>query len=667
MMDVLVALSRYYGGDPEYVLAGGGNTSAKTEDRLWVKASGFALATIGTEGFVEMDRGALSALVASELPSEPNAREAAFKDAIYAARLHPSKGQRPSVECVLHHLMPGTFVVHSHSTYVNMVTCSTRGEALTKELFGVDVLWVPYVDPGYVLAIALGKALAEYKEKTGRAAPKAVFMQNHGLIVAGDTPDEVLERTDFVVEKIRRRVAPLWTGRTFGTVMKMESERARKLINVIAPALRGLLATSVGLPIVTFDDSDVMTTLAAGVEGAEYASGGPLTPDQIVYCKAFPTWFEPAGDDSPKQIVAALAKAIEEHKAKTRFAPKVVIVKGLGLFAAGDDIAAADTVALVYADAIKVMAGARKLSGVHFMTERERDFIEGWEVENYRRSVAAASAARGKAAGKVAFVTGAAQGFGLEIAKDFVKEGAHVALADINLDGVRAAAESISSGASPRAIGIAVDVTRGESVADAIHEAVRRFGGFDIFVSNAGVLRAGSVKTIDQKEFEFVTAVNYKGYFNCVQNAAPILATEHLAKRDYTSDIIQINSKSGLVGSNRNGAYAGSKFGGVGLTQSFALELIEDGIKVNAICPGNFFEGPLWSDPQNGLFAQYLRSGKVPGAKTIEDVKRAYEAKVPMGRGCTAVDVMKAVYYLVEQQYETGQALPVTGGQVMLG
>jgi sorbitol-6-phosphate 2-dehydrogenase len=102
------------------------------------------------------------------------------------------------------------------------------------------------------------------------------------------------------------------------------------------------------------------------------------------------------------------------------------------------------------------------------------------------------------------------------------------------------------------------------------------------------------------------------------------------------------------------------------LTQSFALELVADGIKVNCVCPGNFFDGPLWSDPKDGLFVQYLRAGKVTNAKTIEDVRRAYEAKVPMGRGCTTADVMKAVFYLIEQQYETGQALPVTGGQTML-
>jgi sorbitol-6-phosphate 2-dehydrogenase len=267
----------------------------------------------------------------------------------------------------------------------------------------------------------------------------------------------------------------------------------------------------------------------------------------------------------------------------------------------------------------------------------------------------------------VAVVTGAAQGFGFEISRDLALQGAHVALTDMNVEGVNQAAGQIAAIAGAgRTAAFAVNVTDEASVEEAVYQAVRRFGGFDLLVSNAGVLKAGSVKTQALREFELVTAVNYKGYFVCVQKASPIMAMQHLARPDYWSDIIQINSKSGLQGSNRNSAYAGSKFGGIGLTQSFALELVEDGIKVNSICPGNFFEGPLWSDPKDGLFAQYLRSGKVPGAKTIQDVKQAYESKVPMGRGCTAADVMKAIYYLMDQKFETGQALPVTGGQVML-
>ena len=283
------------------------------------------------------------------------------------------------------------------------------------------------------------------------------------------------------------------------------------------------------------------------------------------------------------------------------------------------------------------------------------------------RFTASTPAGTGRVAGKVAVVTGAAQGFGLEISRHLAAEGAHVVLLDMNLAGATAAAQELARQyGRGRAIGLACNVTDPGSLAAALHETVKAFGGLDLFVSNAGVLKAGSVKTQNPADFDFVTAVNYKGYFLCVQGAAPILSVQHLAKPDYWSDIIQINSKSGLEGSNRNGAYAGSKFGGIGLTQSFAMELVEDNIKVNSICPGNFFDGPLWADPDNGLFVQYLRTGKVPGARTVEDVKRFYEAKVPMRRGCTAPDVMKALFYLIEQTYETGQAVPVTGGQVML-
>ena len=195
---------------------------------------------------------------------------------------------------------------------------------------------------------------------------------------------------------------------------------------------------------------------------------------------------------------------------------------------------------------------------------------------------------------------------------------------------------------------------------------VEALGGIDIFIANAGVAKAGSLEELTPEVFDFVTKVNYTGYYNCVKYASEIMKAQREAKPEAWYDIIQINSKSGLVGSKNNFAYAGSKFGGIGLTQSFALELVDYQIKVNAICPGNFYDGPLWSDPVRGLFVQYLNAGKVPGAKTVEDVKNFYLSKSPIRRGCTPVDVAKAVFYCVEQTYETGQALPVSGGQTML-
>ena len=234
------------------------------------------------------------------------------------------------------------------------------------------------------------------------------------------------------------------------------------------------------------------------------------------------------------------------------------------MFTAGDDIAGARTVQLVYTDAIKVMAGARRLGGIRYLRPEMREFFEKWEVETYRQQIAKGSKKAGRATGKVAFVTGAAQGFGLEIAQDLAAQGAHVILTDMNVAGASAAAEQLAAKhGSGKAIGLAINVTDGASVDEAMHKSVRAFGGIDVLVSNAGVLKAGSVKTQVEKDFDFTTSVNYKGYFLCVQKASAILAVQHAAKPTAWSDIIQINSKSGLQGSNRNFAYAGSKFGGI--------------------------------------------------------------------------------------------------------
>ena len=271
-------------------------------------------------------------------------------------------------------------------------------------------------------------------------------------------------------------------------------------------------------------------------------------------------------------------------------------------------------------------------------------------------------AGQGRLAGKIIIVTGAAQGFGKGIAEELYKEGGTIIIADMNLP----LAEAVAAEMGERAWAVAVNVSNEESVAQMVAQTVEKFGGLDMMVANAGVVRSGPLATFEQKDFEFVTAINYTGLFLCAKYAAIIMQAQHEADPKAMYDIIAISSKSGLEGSNKNFAYAGSKFGAIGLVQSFALELTEYNIKVNAVCPGNYLDGPLWSDPERGLFVQYLQAGKVPGAKTVEDVRRFYEAKVPMNRGCLPIDVARAVMYCVEQTYETGQAIPVTGGQVML-
>jgi rhamnose utilization protein RhaD (predicted bifunctional aldolase and dehydrogenase)/NAD(P)-dependent dehydrogenase (short-subunit alcohol dehydrogenase family) len=665
LLDEMIEVARRFGEDVAFSRAGGGNASAKADGILYIKPSGIPLADLGTEVLVPLEMAPLLAfLEAGEEPGEPGSDP--VMRVARQARLAEAGGRRPSVELLFHALMPERIILHTHPVVLNALTCSRDGGALAARLLGDEVLWIPYTNPGLPLARAIAAARVAFETRTGTPAPQITLMQNHGIIVAGDTAAAIDERTAWVTGIVQAeldRLAPDGDGRS-----GFAADRARELVDAIAPALRVLLARGPHPRVVTFDDSPLAATFPATAAGRAFVRNGPMTPDQIVYSGSWPLLLDLPAGTGPDAVLPALRARLDTHVATTGGLPIIVVVPGLGVFAAGDSWAQADTARHIYLDALRVGEGATRLGGVRPLADAERTFIETWEAEAYRRTVAAKAAGSGRAAGKVALVTGAAQGFGLGIAADLVAQGAHVVLADLNRELAEANAADLEARFGPgRATAVLMNVMDETSVSDGIHATVRRYGGLDLLVSNAGVLRAGSVMTQPLADFDLVTRVNYRGYFLCVRSVAPVMARQHAARpTGRWADIVEINSKSGLVGSSRNSAYAGSKFGGIGLTQSFALELVGQGIKVNAICPGNFLDGPLWADPDNGLFVQYLREGKVPGATTVDEVRRFYEAKVPMGRGCTPADVLEALYYVVAQQYETGQALPVTGGQVML-
>ena len=651
----LVEYSRRYGSNPEFVLAGGGNTSFKTEDKLFVKGSGSALSTIKAEQFVKMDRAKLDEMWQKTYPIDEAEREAAVLADMMDARCKGEESKRPSVETLLHNLLSQQFVLHVHPALVNGLTCSKEGSDAMFRLFP-DAIWVPSTKPGYILAAYCRKAVLEYISTHGKT-PNVIFLENHGIFFGADSVEELDAVVSGVMDKLKACV------KREPDLAPAETDRQRA--SLIAPAVR-MLYSQTELCSVYYTANNELLRFAKSREAFEplYKS---YSPDHIVYCKAFALYVEDSGDI--EQVYADLKAGFDSFVAERGYKPKIVVVQGLGMFSIGTTHKNAMVAAEVFCDMMKIAVYAESFGGYNPMTDELIDFITNWEVESYRSKVSLAGAGTKRLAEKITVVTGSAQGFGKGIAEELAKDGAYVVIADIPKQAELSAKvvdEICAENGAGKAIALDVDVSNEELVEKLLIETVLTYGGIDVFVSNAGIAIAGNVEEMTKQRFELVTAINYTGYYLCTKYASRYMKIQHRFAPDYMADIVTVNSKSGLEGSNKNFAYAGSKFGGIGLTQAFALELVDYNIKVNAVCPGNYLDGPLWSDPVKGLFVQYLNAGKVPGAKTVEDVRAFYMSKTPIKRGCLPQDVARAITYVVEQKYETGQAVPVTGGQVML-
>ncbi len=346
----LQEMSNRYGSDSKYVLAGGGNTSYKTEDTLYVKGSGTSLATIKAEDFVNMDRRSLSSMWDTVYPENETERERVVLADMMNAR-KDGESRRPSVETLLHDLFPQKFVLHVHPALVNGMTCGKNGKETAAELFP-ECIWVDACRPGYILASLCRSMLLEYKAEKGRDAD-LLFLQNHGVFFAADT----VEAIDLLVAR----------------VMDTISSYAEKQTVIRREALCSLL------------NKLTETKQSEFLDCPQTASFDPdensPTPDHIVYCKA--NYMTVKAGMSESELEAETA----EFKNTNGYFPRVVIVKGEGAVVLGTDEKQLKTVKDVFLDQVKVYHASRAFGGYCGMSDDLVDFIVNWEVESYRSRV----------------------------------------------------------------------------------------------------------------------------------------------------------------------------------------------------------------------------------------------------------------------------------------
>ena len=367
----LVEVSRLFGSDPSFVIAGGGNTSFKNDEKIWIKASGIALATIDENGFVSLSREKLKLISRKQYSNDPLLRENEVKADLHEAIISP-KELRPSVETSLHELISYRYVVHTHPTKVNGVMCSLEAEKTCEVMFGARALFVPYTDPGYILFKVVAEGISRYTEKYG-FEPTIIFLENHGVFVASDTTEEI----ETIYAEIMTTIEGRLSLQLPGTELTILNSEVIACVESLHPGYAGFKALGM--------KSD-LTDLFVNDEKSFSKANKSFTPDDIVYCKAHYLYIPAQVNDS--KLLEKTTEKIAGYFDKYGYLPKVLALQNQGIIAIEESLKSVQNVLDVYENILKISFYSENFGGPKFMSNKQIAFIDNWEVENYRRKIA---------------------------------------------------------------------------------------------------------------------------------------------------------------------------------------------------------------------------------------------------------------------------------------
>jgi rhamnulose-1-phosphate aldolase/alcohol dehydrogenase len=666
-VEALVTRSNRLGADPRNTNYAGGNTSAKGEatdpvtqqsvELLWVKGSGGDLGTLTESGLAVLRLDRLRALV----DAYPGVEREDEMVAAFDYCLHGKGGAAPSIDTAMHGLVDAAHVDHLHPDSGIAVATAADGEALTKEIFGDRVMWVPWRRPGF----QLGLDIAAVKDANPQAI--GVILGGHGITAWGATSEEAEQNSLEIIKAAADYIETHGKAEPFGPVVSgfeaLPEDARRERAAALAPAIRGLASTDRS-QVSHFTDSDVVLDFLARERHGELAALGTSCPDHFLRTKVRPMVLDLPPSAPLEETVTRLKELHEAYRADyaayyDRYAdadtppmrgadPAVVLLPGVGMFSFGANKQTARVAGEFYVNAINVMRSAEAVSTYAPIDESEKFRIEYWLLEEAKL----ARLPKPKPlASRIAFVTGAGSGIGRAIALRLAAEGACVVVADRDADSASAVADEI--GGSDVAVAVTADVTDADAVAAALREASLAFGGVDLVVNNAGLSISKPLLETTEADWDLQHDVMAKGSFLVSREAARIMRDQGLG-----GDIVYISSKNSLFAGPNNVAYGAAKADQAHQVRLLAAELGELGIRVNGINPDGVVRG-------SGIFAGGWGAKRAAVYGVPEDELGAYYAqRTLLKREVLPEHVANAVFALTggDLTHTTGLHIPVDAG-----
>lgn len=662
----LVYRSNLLGQDRSVANWGGGNTSTKSVEIdhvgrevevLWVKGSGSDLATMTEKNFTGLKMEDINILMNRD--SMTDEEMVSYLEKCMIDSKHP----RSSIETLLHAFLPFKHVDHTHPDAIISIACTDNGEEIAKEIYGDRYVWIPYVRPGFTLS----KMIAEGVQNNPNA--DLVIMEKHGLVTWGDTSKESYDKTieiireaeDYIQEKTNTNLVfggPKYTG--------MDKVEREQVLSKVLPVIRGKVSQEKDM-IVTFDDSENIIEFVNGKKSYELSQVGAACPDHLVHTKQTPLFIDwDPKDENVDTLIEKVKSGINEfelayvdyfdrNKSETdkmfEPVPRVILIPGVGMINTGKSWEAANISASLYHRAVSVMRGASALGEFVSLNEAESFAIEYWPLELYKLSLAPPEVEFSR---KVAFITGGAGGIGSATCYKLINEGAHVVLADINLEGAQEIADKVNQRyGTNRAIAVKMDVTSEEEVSFAIKKAVLTYGGLDILVNNAGLASSSAFEETTLEKWNLNMNVLVTGYFLVAREVFKLMKEQAIG-----GNMVFVGSKNSIYAGKNAAAYSTAKAAEVHLARTIAADGGQFGIRVNSVLPDAVIRGSkIWDSDWKKERASSYGIGE-------DDLEAHYRKRTILNVNVLPEDIAESIAYLSSSKSAktTGCMITVDGG-----